>query len=43
MEQRELMENHFGCARRDVNAAINIRNYGIGQIDDRYTAGTVGI
>lgn len=28
---------------RDVNAAINIRNYGLGQIDDRYTAGTVGI
>lgn len=22
---------------------INIRNYGVGHIDDRYTAGTVGI
>ena len=28
---------------RDLNAAINIRNYGLGQIDKRYTAGTVGI
>ena len=28
---------------RDLNAAINIRNYGLGQIDERYTAGTVGI
>ena len=28
---------------RDINAAINIRNYGIGQLDNRNTAGTVGI
>jgi putative transposase len=28
---------------RDINAAINIRNYGLGQIDNRNTAGTVGI
>ena len=26
-----------------MNAAINIRNYGLGQIDNRYTAGTVKI
>ena len=28
---------------RDINAAINIRNYGIGQLDNRNTVGTVGI
>ena len=28
---------------RDINASINIRNYGLGQIDNRNTAGTVGI
>ena len=28
---------------RDINAAINIRNYGLGQLDNRNTAGTVGI
>ena len=26
---------------RDVNASINIRNYGLGQIDNRNSAGTV--
>jgi len=29
--------------QRDINASINIRNYGLGQIDNRNTAGTVGI
>lgn len=28
---------------RDINAAINIRNYGLGQIDNRNTAGTAEI
>lgn len=28
---------------RDVNASINISNYGLRQIDDQYKAGTVGI
>jgi len=28
---------------RDINASVNIRNYGLGQIDNRNTAGTVGI
>ena len=28
---------------RDVNASINIRNYGLGHLDDRNTAGTVEI
>ncbi|SFV75032.1 Mobile element protein [hydrothermal vent metagenome] len=28
---------------RDVNAAINIRNYGLGQVDNRNTVGTIGI
>lgn len=28
---------------RDINASINIRNYGIGQLDKRNTAGTVEI
>ena len=28
---------------RDINASINIRNYGLGQIDNRNTAGTVEI
>lgn len=28
---------------RDINASINIRNYGIGQLDNRNTAGTVEI
>jgi putative transposase len=28
---------------RDINAAINIRNYGLGQLDNRNTAGTAGI
>ena len=28
---------------RDINAAVNIRNYGLGQIDNRNTAGTVEI
>ena len=28
---------------RDINASINIRNYGLGQLDNRYTAGTVEI
>jgi len=30
--------------QKDINASINIRrNYGLGQIDNRNTAGTVGI
>jgi len=42
--QIELIEKHFGCARFVyINASINIRNYGLGQIDNRNTAGTVGI
>ena len=28
---------------RDINAAVNIRNYGLGQIDNRNTVGTIGI
>lgn len=28
---------------RDINASINIRNYGLGQIDNRNTVGTIGI
>ena len=28
---------------RDINASINIRNYGLGQLDNRNTAGTVEI
>lgn len=28
---------------RDINAAINIRNYGLGQVDNRNTVGTIGI
>lgn len=28
---------------RDVNASINIKNYGLGQIDNRNTVGTIGI
>lgn len=28
---------------RDINAAINIKNYGLGQIDNRNTVGTIGI
>lgn len=28
---------------RDINAAVNIRNYGLGQIDNRNTAGTVEV
>ena len=28
---------------RDVNASINIRNYGLGQVDNRNTVGTIGI
>jgi putative transposase len=28
---------------RDINGSINIRNYGIGQLDNRNTAGTVKI
>ena len=28
---------------RDVNAAVNIRNYGLGQVDNRNTVGTIGI
>ena len=28
---------------RDINTSINIRNYGIGQLDNRNTAGTVEI
>ena len=28
---------------RDINASINIRNYGIGQLDNRNRAGTVQI
>ena len=29
--------------QRDINTSINIRNYGLGQIDNRNTAGTVRI
>jgi len=28
---------------RDINAAINIKNYGLGQIDNRNTVGTIEI
>ncbi len=28
---------------RDINASINIKNYGLGQIDNRNTVGTIGI
>jgi len=28
---------------RDINASINIRNYGLGQVDNRNTVGTIGI
>ena len=28
---------------RDINASINIRNYGLGQLDNRNTVGTIGI
>jgi len=28
---------------RDINAAVNIRNYGLGQVDNRNTVGTIGI
>jgi len=28
---------------RDINAALNIKNYGLGQIDNRNTVGTIGI
>jgi len=28
---------------RDISAAINIKNYGLGQIDNRNTVGTIGI
>ena len=28
---------------RDINASVNIRNYGLGQIDNRNTVGTIGI
>ena len=28
---------------RDINAAVNIRNYGLGQLDNRNTAGTVEV
>ena len=28
---------------RDVNAAVNIRNYGLGQIDNKNTVGTIEI
>ena len=28
---------------RDINAALNIRNYGLGQVDNRNTVGTIGI
>jgi len=39
----ECPECHKKDIDRDINAAINIRNYGLGQIDNRNTAGTVGI
>jgi len=28
---------------RDINASINIKNYGLGQVDNRNTVGTIGI
>jgi len=28
---------------RDINAVINIRNYGLGQVDNRNMVGTIGI
>ena len=28
---------------RDINASINIRNYGLGQVDNRNPVGTIGI
>lgn len=28
---------------RDINASVNIKNYGLGQIDNRNTVGTIGI
>jgi putative transposase len=28
---------------RDINAALNIKNYGLGQVDNRNTVGTIGI
>ncbi len=28
---------------RDINAAVNIKNYGLGQVDNRNTVGTIGI
>ena len=28
---------------RDINASINVRNYGLGQLDNRNTVGTIGI
>lgn len=28
---------------RDINASVNIKNYGLGQVDNRNTVGTIGI
>lgn len=46
--KKPLNIRKFDCAHcgikdidRDINAAINIRNYGLGQLDNRNTAGTV--
>jgi len=36
-------ECHKKDIERDINAAVNIRNYGLGQIDNRNTAGTVEV
>ncbi|WP_331775029.1 RNA-guided endonuclease TnpB family protein [Sulfurospirillum sp. 1612] len=36
-------ECHKKDIDRDINASINIRNYGLGQIDNRNTAGTVEV
>ena len=36
-------ECHKKDIDRDINAAVNIRNYGLGQVDNRNTVGTIGI
>ncbi len=36
-------ECHIKDIDRDVNASINIKNYGLGQVDNRNTVGTIGI
>ena len=41
--QKEYAKGNKKDIDRDVNAAVNIRNYGLGQLDNRNTAGTVEI